>query len=114
MRRFASENNVIPILVIDRDNVSHHLEGTPGQPLMYVLRDANLEIEASCGGCCICATCHVYLEDELPCDLPAKDFDEELLLEELLHANTNSRLACQISLRDSMKGLTVRLAPAEL
>ena len=40
------------INVIDREGNKHNLEGDSNSTLMEVLRDAGLDIEASCGGCC--------------------------------------------------------------
>jgi 2Fe-2S ferredoxin len=52
------------IEVTDREGATHELEGTVGWSVMEVIRENNLDIEAACGGCCACATCHVYVEDE--------------------------------------------------
>ena len=39
------------------------LQVKPGQSFMQAAVDANLKgIEAECGGCLTCATCHVYVE----------------------------------------------------
>ena len=50
------------ISVTDREGNKHELEGDTNSTLMEILRDAGLDIEASCGGCCACATCHVYID----------------------------------------------------
>jgi 2Fe-2S ferredoxin len=35
----------------------------PGRTVMEVIRDAGFdELLALCGGCCSCATCHVYVD----------------------------------------------------
>ena len=36
-----------------------------GLTIMEIIRDAGLDIEAACGGCCACATCHVYIDEEV-------------------------------------------------
>ena len=51
------------IFVKDREGNSHKLEAEAGSTIMEIIRDAGLEIEAACGGCCACATCHVYVEE---------------------------------------------------
>ena len=81
---------------------------------MHALRDAGLGIEASCGGCCICATCHVFLDGTWPEETKSREFDENLLLEELVNAAPTSRLACQVTITEAMAGLSVRIAPEEL
>ena len=51
------------IFVKDREGNSHKLRADVGSTIMEIIRDAGLEIEAACGGCCACATCHVYVEE---------------------------------------------------
>lgn len=81
---------------------------------MYALRDAGMGVEASCGGCCICATCHVFLDGTWPEHALNREFDEGLLLEELLNVAPTSRLACQLTVTAQMAERIVRIAPAEL
>ena len=52
------------IRVTDRNGNTHELDGDTSATLMEILRDAGLEIEAACGGCCACATCHVYIDEK--------------------------------------------------
>ena len=40
------------IKVTDREGKRHELEGDSNSTLMEILRDAGLDIEAACGGCC--------------------------------------------------------------
>ena len=51
------------IIVNDRKGNSHKLDAQVGMKVMEIIRDAGLEIEAACGGCCACATCHVYIHN---------------------------------------------------
>ena len=51
------------INVIDHDGNHHKLEATVGFSIMEIIREAGLDIEAICGGCCACATCHCYIDD---------------------------------------------------
>ena len=37
--------------------------------------------------------------------------DEEDMLDEAFHVEDNSRLGCQLHLRDDMEGMVIRLAP---
>ena len=42
------------INVTDHDGKIHQLEATVGFSLMEIIRDAGLDVEAICGGCCAC------------------------------------------------------------
>ena len=48
-------------------------QGADHQTLMQVLYDEDLGIEAICGGCISCATCHVLIEPEWMSKLPERD-----------------------------------------
>ena len=61
-----------------------------------------------CGGNCSCATCHVYVEQGG--DLFDGPFPlEEELLDTAFRYRTNSRLACQLLVKDGMEHVVVRL-----
>ena len=51
------------ISVTDRDGNKKILEADNNSTLMEIIRDEGIDIEAACGGCCACATCHVYIDD---------------------------------------------------
>ncbi|MEZ5825612.1 MAG: 2Fe-2S iron-sulfur cluster-binding protein [Geminicoccaceae bacterium] len=99
------------IVVIDREGAEHEIEGTVGWSVMEVVREANLPIEAACGGCCACATCHVYVDAAWLGKLDKPDADEELMLDEAFEVQDNSRLSCQIKLSDELDGIKITLAP---
>ena len=97
--------------MIDREGVEHELEGEVGWSLMEVIREAGLPIEAACGGCCACATCHVYVEPEWLPRLEEPCEDENMMLDEAFEVRDNSRLSCQIRLTEELEGIRVVLAP---
>ena len=99
------------IKVTDRDGNKHELEGDSNSTLMEILRDAGLDIEAACGGCCACATCHVYINDKWLDKINAMDDDEESMLDQAFDVKDTSRLSCQISLSDDLDGIELELAP---
>jgi len=45
-------------------------QGADHQTLMQVLYDEDIGVEAICGGCISCATCHVLIEPEWMSKLP--------------------------------------------
>ena len=99
------------IKVTDRSGKKHELEGDTNSSLMEILRDAGLEIEAACGGCCACATCHVYVNEKWLNKIKPKDDDEESMLDQAFDIRNNSRLSCQIPLSEDLDGIELELAP---
>ena len=97
--------------VTDREGNKHILESDNSLTLMEIIRDEGLEIEAACGGCCACATCHVYIGDKWLNKLQPKDDEEESMLDQAFYVKANSRLSCQINLSDELDGLELELAP---
>ncbi len=99
------------VYAIDRDGIEHVLEAKEGLTLMEVLRDAGLPVEATCGGQCICSTCHVYIEPEWVDKLEPRALDEQVLVEDTGHYRDNSRLACQVPYTAALDGIRLTLAP---
>ena len=98
------------IIVTDREGNKQILQGDDTSTLMEIIRDEGMEIEAACGGCCACATCHVYIDDRWLNKLDPKDDDEESMLDQAFDVKKNSRLSCQINLSDDLDGLELELA----
>ena len=98
------------IKVTDREGKLHELEADVGSTIMEI-RDAGLDIEAACGGCCACATCHVYVTNDKINELEPIDDDEESMLDQAFDVKETSRLSCQISLSDDLDGIELELAP---
>ncbi|HXP83586.1 MAG TPA: 2Fe-2S iron-sulfur cluster-binding protein [Bryobacteraceae bacterium] len=67
-------------------------------------------IVAECGGSCLCATCHVYVDEKfLPLLDPIDDTQEAMLECTAADRLPNSRLSCQIKVRVQLDGLVVRM-----
>lgn len=101
------------LIVTNREGETSEVEGERGISVMEILRDNDFDIAAICGGCCSCATCHVYVDDEWLDTLPVQEEDEKELLQELDSYKPNSRLSCQIEFTDDLGGIKVELAPDE-
>ncbi len=99
------------LIVTDREGTPHQLDGTVGWSVMEIIRENNLPIEAACGGCCACATCHVYVDEAWLGRLEKPNQDENMMLDEAFEVRDNSRLSCQIKYTESLDGLEVTLAP---
>lgn len=102
------------LVVTGADGDVRELEVEAGRTLMEALRDNGVgEILALCGGCCSCATCHVYVDQSLQPHLPPMTEDEDMLLDGAEHRETTSRLSCQIRITDALDGLQVKVAPQD-
>lgn len=101
------------LVVVDRDGKEHRVEGKVGVSVMETLRELDYGVAAICGGMCSCATCHVWVDDAWVAKLPAKQGDEQELLQELTGYKPVSRLSCQVPFTDALSGLRVTLAPDE-
>lgn len=99
------------IHVTDQNSIVHTIDAEPGVSLMLAIREAGLPIKAECGGCCLCATCHVYVADDWQEYLPRKSSEEEMTLSEGCEILDSSRLACQIEMTAALDGLVVTIAP---
>ena len=99
------------IFVTDRNGVEHELQADQDLTLMEIIRDKDLGIEASCGGCCACATCHVYVSLKWISKLNQKDDDEESMLDQAFEVKENSRLSCQIKYTNELDGIKLIIAP---
>jgi 2Fe-2S ferredoxin len=81
---------------------------------MEVIRDHGFEdLVALCGGCCACATCHVYVDPAFADRLPEMSEEENELLDSSDQRKPNSRLSCQIPFSDALDGLSVKIAPGD-
>jgi 2Fe-2S ferredoxin len=104
----------VSLTVVSRDGVERTLEGQAGDSIMEVIRAHDIEETfAICGGCCSCATCHVYVEPSEAVILPEMGGDEDDLLACSGHRTERSRLSCQIRLAPDLDGLRVEIAPLD-
>jgi len=105
--------DIIHITVIDREEVSHKLEAPTDMNMnvMEVCKAHELPVEGTCGGMALCASCHVYVESEHELSEPSDD--EEDMLDQAFFVKENSRLGCQIRIKEDLADLVIRLAPVD-
>ena len=100
-----------------------HTDGTPEAidvPVgTSVMRGAILNgidgIVAECGGEMMCATCHVYIEEDQLGRTPTQSDDEKAMLEfTASERRPNSRLSCQLVVTPELEGLVVYLPETQV
>jgi 2Fe-2S ferredoxin len=102
------------ISVVLRSGEERSIEAPIGLSIMEAAREAGIdELLALCGGCCSCATCHIYVAEGFEDRLPPLSSDEDDLLDSSEHRNAQSRLACQIILNATHEGLALTIAPED-
>lgn len=86
------------------------LAATDGVSLMQNAKNANVPgIDADCGGCMVCGTCHVYVDAEWLARLPAPGEVESQILECVPESHPCARLSCQIPVGPALAGLRVKV-----
>jgi 2Fe-2S ferredoxin len=99
------------IHVTERSGARRVIDAEVGLSLMEALRENGVdELLALCGGCCSCATCHVYVGPQSFDALPPVSEDEDGLLDSSDARQANSRLSCQIRLTPVLNDLEVTIA----
>ena len=90
------------------------MDARDGMSVMEIIRDnGGDELLALCGGCCSCATCHIFIDEPWVEAVGAASGDEDDLLDSSDHRNTRSRLSCQIMMTAALDGLRVTIAPED-
>lgn len=102
------------LVVVTRAGSEREVEADEGLTVMEAIRDNGFdELLALCGGCCSCATCHVYVDDAFSALIPPISEDEDDLLESTEHRTPQSRLSCQIPFDAARDGMRVTIAPED-
>ena len=99
------------ITYVHPDGAREELEAAEGASVMQAATAQGIDgIVAECGGNCMCATCHVYIEPSQLALLPAMSEEEDALLDGTASdREPNSRLSCQITVTQALDGLVVNL-----
>ena len=103
--------NTIQITVLDREGEAHSLDAPTDMNMnvMELCKAYELPVEGTCGGMALCASCHVYvLSNHM---LPEPSDDELAMLDSAFFVTPNSRLGCQLPIREELDGLELQLAP---
>ena len=98
------------ITYIEPDGTRIEVEAENGSTVMEnAIMNGVPRIVAECGGACTCATCHVYVDDAWTETVGGPSVMEEDMLDFAFDVRANSRLSCQIKVRDELDGLEVHV-----
>lgn len=102
------------LIVVNRAGDETSIDAREGISVMEAIRDNGFdELLALCGGCCSCATCHVFVDAEWSGTVGGASSDEDDLLDSSDHRGERSRLSCQIMMTAALDGLRVAIAPED-
>ncbi|HEY4370471.1 MAG TPA: ISC system 2Fe-2S type ferredoxin [Burkholderiales bacterium] len=82
------------------------IEAPVGKSLCDALLENGVEIEHACEKSCACTTCHVVVREGFNSLTPSED-DEDDMLDKAWGLEPNSRLSCQVKLKDA--NLTIEI-----
>lgn len=102
--------DVIKITVEDREGHVNEIECPTdmGFNLMEMLKSYEYDVDATCGGMALCATCCVDVLEGIE-KLEEIGDDEYAMLDTLPDLLDNSRLACQIPISEKIHELKIKL-----
>ena len=102
------------LIFIDATGAVHEVDAEIGVSVMDAAIKAGVPgIEARCGGSCICATCHSYIDARWLAQLAAPDEIEEAMLECTPEPKSNSRLTCQLPVTEELEGMIIQVPESQ-
>lgn len=92
------------------------VEVEPGTSVMRAAVTNSISgIIGECGGQAMCATCHVYVQENSLDGLPEMSDDEDDMLDETVaERRDNSRLGCQLKAGDAFEELVVTVPATQV
>jgi ferredoxin, 2Fe-2S len=96
---------------VSSSGIVREVDVPSGMSVMQAALNHRVEgILGECGGNCICATCHVYVDRSFLSRIPSVKDNEKFMLSIAAEGpDTNSRLSCQIKMTEDLDGIIVRL-----
>ncbi|XP_056156979.1 adrenodoxin-like [Lampris incognitus] len=104
-------DNKVTVHFINRDGEKITVKGAPGDSLLDVIIDEDLDFDGfgACEGTLACSTCHLIFEEDVYKKL-GPITDEEMDMLDLAYGLTDtSRLGCQICLTKALEGMVARV-----
>ena len=102
---------MVKITYVLADGERRDVDAAVGASIMETAIRNNIKgIDAECGGCLSCATCHVYVDEAWFAKLPAPEADETDMLGFVAsERKPTSRLSCQLVMNEALDGIVVRI-----
>ncbi len=99
------------VTYVSASGISRQIDVPSGMSVMQAALNYRVEgILGECGGNCMCATCHVYVDPAFLSRMPPAKENEKFMLSIAAEGpETNSRLSCQIKMSEELDGIIVRL-----
>ena len=99
------------VTYVSSSGICRQIDVPSGMSIMQAALNHRIEgILGECGGNCMCATCHVYVDvrflNRIP---PVKENEKFMLSISAEGPEPNSRLSCQIKMTEDLDGIVVRL-----
>lgn len=80
----------------------------PGDSLLEICLDHDIDLHHNCGGVCACTTCHLYVDNGMEHIEEITDKEEDFI-DRAVNPRLNSRLGCQSVLLDGDGTIEVTL-----
>ncbi|HSV84657.1 MAG TPA: 2Fe-2S iron-sulfur cluster-binding protein [Ramlibacter sp.] len=97
-----------------KDGSRREVQASVGTSLMKAALDNGVPgIEAECGGCVTCATCHGYIDAEWSDRVAPPTEEEQVMVECAIDVRPTSRLTCQIHLSEALDGIVVHIPQSQ-
>jgi 2Fe-2S ferredoxin len=96
---------------VSASGLSRTVEVPVGMSVMQAALNHKVDgILGECGGNCMCATCHAYVDPQFLTQIPAAKENEKFMLSIAAEGpESNSRLSCQVKMTEELDGIVVRL-----
>jgi 2Fe-2S ferredoxin len=105
---------VVRITYVAADGEARTVEARVGQTAMEAaVKNGVAGIVAECGGSCACGTCRVYVESGWQAVTGEASAMEREMLDFGGHGGAGARLSCQITVRETMDGLILRMPASQ-
>jgi 2Fe-2S ferredoxin len=106
---------MVKVVFVSHAGLRREVEGPAGLSVMEVATRNGVDgIEAVCGGSQACGTCHCYVNEAWLDRLAPPQALEDELLDGVFERRANSRLSCQIRLRDALDGIEISTPERQL